>query len=352
MLVATNYATRHTSVVDPFVLQILDTCDTWTSVSQLRSRLHVPSSALLASLVERLIESELLEERSRPQDPRVEAMSAFGSWNPEAGFFHTASRDIRFATARQAARLAQLRASRSMPPVVKRYRTGTVVELPSPRSKGEFPAVLKARRTWRRFSRTPITKSELATLLGLTSGIQRWVESKPRDLALKTSPSGGARHSIETYVVIRDVAGLKPGIYHYAPDRHALEKIRGPVPAKRIRDYLPNSGYFAGASAIVFFTTVFERILWRYRYARAYRAALVEAGHLCQTFCLTATWLGLAPFCLMALADSLIEHDLGIDGIRESVLYAAGVGRPPAGSAWAPLPRGTLQVRPNKRLSS
>jgi hypothetical protein len=51
------------------------------------------------------------------------------------------------------------------------------------------------------------------------------------------------------------------------------------------------------------------------------------------------------------LADSLVERDLGIDGIRESVLYAAGVGRPPAGSVWAPLPRGTLQVRRNSPLS-
>ena len=238
-----------------------------------------------------------------------------------------------------------------MPLAVKRYPASTVVELPKPRSEGEFPTVLRARRTWRRFSKTPIMKRDLATLLGLTSGIQQWVTSKPRDLALKTSPSGGARHSIETYVVVRDVAEVKPGIYHYAPDRHVLEKIRGPVQVKRMRQYLPNSGYFAGASAMVFFTTMFERILWRYHYSRAYRAALVEAGHLCQTFCLTATWLGLAPYCVMALADSLIEHDLRIDGIRESVLYAAGVGRPPAGSDWAPLPRGTLQVRRNSRMS-
>jgi SagB-type dehydrogenase family enzyme len=101
---------------------------------------------------------------------------------------------------------------------------------------------------------------------------------------------------------------------------------------------------------MVFFTAVFKRIMWRYPYSRAYRAALAEAGHICQTFCLTATWRGLAPYCLMALADSLIERDLGLDGIHEAVLYAAGVGRPPAGSTWAPLPRGTLKARRNTRL--
>jgi hypothetical protein len=95
---------------------------------------------------------------------------------------------------------------------------------------------------------------------------------------------------------------------------------------------------------------VFDRQLWRYPYSRAYRAALVEAGHVCQTFCLTAVSLQLAPFCLMGLADSVIEKDLHIDGIGEAVVYAAGVGRPPAGSAWAPLTRGTLQVRTNRRM--
>jgi hypothetical protein len=59
---------------------------------------------------------------------------------------------------------------------------------------------------------------------------------------------------------------------------------------------------------------------------RAYRTVLLDAGHVCQTFCLVSTWLGLAPFCTMALRDTLIEKDLGLDGIAESVLYIAGVG--------------------------
>src|SRR5215469_12905210 len=73
-------------------------------------------------------------------------------------------------------------------------------------------------------------------------------------------------------------------------------------------------------------TAVFARTMWKYRKARAYRVVLLETGHLCQTFCLTATRLGLAPFSTAALKDSLIEEDLGIDGISESVLYVAGVG--------------------------
>jgi SagB-type dehydrogenase family enzyme len=92
--------------------------------------------------------------------------------------------------------------------------------------------------------------------------------------------------------------------------------------------YLPEQDWYEDAAALVFFVASFERIRWRYAYARAYRAAFIEAGHLCQTFCLTATWRGLAPFCSMALADSTIERDLDLDGISESVLYTAGVGIP------------------------
>src|SRR4029078_9197009 len=129
-----------------------------------------------------------------------------------------------------------------------------------------------------------------------------------------------------------------------------LERIHGAVAPARIRSYVPESGYFANASAMVFFTAVFARQMWRYPYSRAYRAALIEAGHVCQTFLLTATSLGLAPYCVMGLADTLVEGDLGIDGITESVLYCARVSPPPRGTPCAPLPQGTLKIRPNKHL--
>jgi len=77
-------------------------------------------------------------------------------------------------------------------------------------------------------------------------------------------------------------------------------------------------------------TAVFKRTMWKYGKARAYRVVLLDAGHLCQTFCLTATWLGLAPFCTAAFNDSAIERVLKIDGVEESMLYVAGVGAKPA----------------------
>jgi hypothetical protein len=60
-----------------------------------------------------------------------------------------------------------------------------------------------------------------------------------------------------------------------------------------------------------------------------YRGILLEAGHLCQTFCLAATWKGLAPFSTIAYQDTQWEKWLGIDGINESLLYIAGAGTRP-----------------------
>jgi SagB-type dehydrogenase family enzyme len=349
-VVVHNYATgRRVRVAQP-LWRLLDYCTDWKTTAQIAAALDLPAGRLLPALIRRLVARSLLERSDRPPDSRARAMATLDRWNPEAGLFHTATKDVRFWSAREAARQARAQARRSpMPDPVKRYRGAERVDL-APPDGGVFADVLVSRRTWRRFSAKPVSLSDLGTLLGLCAGVQQWVRSGRRELALKTSPSGGARHPIECYVVAKAVQGLRAGIYHYAADRHALERIRGRIPPARLASYYPSSGYFGKAPVHVLLTAVFARQLWRYPYSRAYRAALAEAGHVCQTFCLTATWLGLAPFCLMGLADSRIERDLGIDGIAESVLYAAGAGHPPRGASWAPLARGTLETRQNPKM--
>jgi SagB-type dehydrogenase family enzyme len=167
---------------------------------------------------------------------------------------------------------------------------------------------------------------------------------------LKTSPSGGSRHPIEAYLVALRVKGLARGIYHYAAGAHRLELLRRGAAKSRIVRYLNGQDYFGNAAAVVLMTAVFARTQWKYPGSRAYRVVLIDAGHLCQTFCLAATWLGLAPFCTMALSDRAVEKDLGIDGVRESAIYAAGVGVPPEGTDWAPWPdsRRYGSRRPNR----
>jgi SagB-type dehydrogenase family enzyme len=122
---------------------------------------------------------------------------------------------------------------------------------------------------------------------------------------------------------------VKPGLYHYNPRAHCLEKIRAfKDSAARAAQYCAGQGWARRAAVLFIMTAVFPRSMWKYPTPRAYRTVLLDAGHVCQTFCLVATWLNLAPVSTMALKDSFIEKELRIDGIVESVIYIAGAGMP------------------------
>jgi len=117
-------------------------------------------------------------------------------------------------------------------------------------------------------------------------------------------------------------------LYHYSPDRHRLERLTVSPRHRQAAEYCADQDWVRNAAALFIMTAVWERSMWKYRFARAYRTILLDAGHICQTFCLMATHLRLAPFCTAALKDSVIEKDLGLDGLAESVLYVAGAGVP------------------------
>jgi len=333
-----NYATSVRVSAPPITSNVLAFFDDWRPIEGFLSASPAATHGTIRTLLRRLIRHSLLQRFDRPSSPRELAMDAWRSWNPAAGFFHTTTKDVAFFDMdTQVRRLREKSLAAPMPDSIKRYRDARRFPLPSFDLQTEFIRVLGARRTWRQFSRQPVEFGSFGTLLGLTAGVQRWANVRGEGkVALKTSPSGGARHSIELYTLALRVKGLPAGLYHYAADAHTLELLDSRVSGRFVDRYLPNQPWYKPAASIVFFAALFPRELWRYSYARAYRAVLIEAGHLCQTFCLTATWLGLAPFCTMALADSRIEKDFKLDGITESVLYAAGVGRRPAGAQWAP----------------
>lgn len=336
-----NFATGRLVAGLPIVQRILTACDRWRTIADVSRLLPEYPRHSIAPLIRSLAELALLQRSDRDIRGVEARLEAWGRWNPAAAYFHCATRDVKYSTDLEAAgRQMRAKARRdSLPAAVKRYRGQPVTRLPKPDTDGEFARVLQDRRTWRRFSRTPSTLAQLSDVLGLTFRVQRWIELPGIGrVALKTSPSGGARHPIECYVVALRVRGLPRGLYHYRADTHALERLPRTVTARHVARYLPGQGWYGNASVVVLMTAVFARTRWRYSSPRAYRVVLAETGHLCQTFCLAASWRGLAPFCTMALADSVIERDVGIDGISEAVMYAAGFGTRPAGAAWAPWP--------------
>jgi SagB-type dehydrogenase family enzyme len=331
-LVFENFLTRSQITAEPLTTSLLDFFDRWKSVAELCAAMPQYAPASVNRAIAQLVRNSLLLRKDQPLPAGHAALTAWSNWNPSAGFFHLSTRNLRFADDdeeefRSVVRLAK---SKPIPLPVKRYRDAKQIPLPSPSFDGEFVRVLLQRRTWRKFSSEPVMLRALGDLLGLTFGVRHWIKlPKIGSVAVKTSPSGGSMHPIEAYVLSRNVDGLAAGFYHYSAADHRLELLKRGATPRDITRLLANQWWYGSAGFVVFLTAVFERTRWKYDYARAYRAVLIEAGHLCQAFCLTATSLGLAPFCTMAFADSKIENILVIDGISESALYVAGAGMPP-----------------------
>lgn len=332
--VVENYATGTSARATPSAYAILDAAARWTSMQDLETRLGNLSSGILQETVSELVDGTLLEVARHPVRERERALDRWEGWNPAAGYFHMATRDVAYVDPREVEPGPFV--LRSYPPHLKEYAEGPSIDLPDYARSGALPRTLLERRTWRSFGEGGLTLDQLSTLLGLTWGVQMWVPvGGGLHAPLKTSPSGGAKHSGEAYVLIRDVEGMEDGTYHYHPDRHALVALEAETSPDLLERFIPGQSWFHRPPVVVFLTSVFERVHYKYTHARAYRVVLLESGHLAQTFCLVATWLGLAPFCTAALADTAIETHLAIDGVDESVLYAVGAGRRPESMDWA-----------------
>ena len=340
-LVLHNYASGVRAEVAPKAVELLANCGEWRDLDALTEVARVPAGVSLQPFIDVLVEATFLDRSDRSQSEVSRAYARWNGWNPHAAFFHAATKDVSFAPPEVAdAKHRKKAIADPPPPMVKRVKAHGREELPPAMTMEGLTETLKGRRTWRKFGAAPLSRNDLATLLHVTWGVQQWMEIDGAGrMALKTSPSGGARHSIEAYALVRRVDGVAAGLYHYGADDHRLHRLTKPgAKLRKVSEYLPTQTWYDDVAAVIFMTAVFARAQWRYDYPRAYRSILAEAGHLAQTFCLAATHLSLAPFCSMALADSTIERDLGIDGVSESVVYCAGVGTRPEGVEWAPWP--------------
>jgi SagB-type dehydrogenase family enzyme len=329
-----NYLTRRTFATNPVTLDLIRFFSTPSTIQKALVEFNAYSRESVATSILKLIEAQLLLEHGSAEwerDKQVE--STWGPWLPEGGGFHFMTKDTPFVGVDwpMEEKMKALPTTRA-PPQFKRNAGSHAIRLPSPETQTDsFFKTLHARRTHREFAKAAVSLESVSSLLQTTWGVQGYVQTNVfGKLPYKTSPSGGARHPIEVYLMALRVKGLDRGLYHYQAKDNLLTKISDKASARAASAYCADQPYFGEAAALFIMTAVFARTMWKYGRARAYRVVLLETGHLAQTFCLTATRLGLAPFTTAALKDSLIEKDLGIDGISESVMYVAGVGAPAA----------------------
>jgi len=217
------------------------------------------------------------------------------------------------------------------PPVQKPCPEGAVSkELPDGAAsldrvcRMSLAGAIARRESVRSYSAEPLTLEDLSALLWSTQGVRRVLR---RDCALRTVPSAGARHALETYVAAIRVEGLAAGLYRYLPVDGRLEQlsIDDEIGSKAAHACL-RQRFVAGSAATFFWTTIPERMEWRYDLA-AHKVIAIEAGHVCQNLYLVCTALGAGACAIAAYDQAACDRLLGVDGEEEFTVYIASVGR-------------------------
>ncbi len=82
-------------------------------------------------------------------------------------------------------------------------------------------------------------------------GLSAWKQFGASRWSLRVNPSSGNLHPTEAYVIAGAAPGLgdAPGVYHYAPDRHALER-RCSVRPRRMAGRRRGAGQLAGRADV------------------------------------------------------------------------------------------------------
>jgi SagB-type dehydrogenase family enzyme len=145
------------------------------------------------------------------------------------------------------------------------------------------------RRSRRDFSPDPLTLNEISFLLWAVQGVR---ERDDNGAVLRTVPSAGNRHSLETYVAALRVEGLEIGLYRYLPLEHQLLHLADDerMPGK-LTEATFGQSFVGKATAVFVWTTVPYRMEWRYGLA-AHKVIALDAGHACQNLYLACEAVG------------------------------------------------------------
>jgi len=179
------------------------------------------------------------------------------------------------------------------------------------------------RQSRRSFSPDPLTLEELSFLLWATQGVRE----QDGGTVLRTVPSAGNRHALETYLAVQRVNSVDPGFYRYLPLEHQLLHLfhEEQMPRKLTEAALGQA--FVGRAAVVFvWTAIPYRMEWRYGLA-AHKVIALDAGHVCQNLYLACEAIGAGTCAVAAYHQQLMDRLVRVDGQEEFVIYLAPVGK-------------------------
>ena len=156
----------------------------------------------------------------------------------------------------------------------------------------------------------PLAIDSISILFRYALSLTAWKSAQGTRWSLRANPSSGNLHPTEGYAVLPAIDGLheSPGVYHYAPREHGLERRGEVAPAvwTALTRALPESSFLVGL------TSVFWREAWKYG-ERAFRYCQHDVGHALGALRFAAAALGWKLRLLDRTSDSAASRLLGLD---------------------------------------
>ena len=214
-----------------------------------------------------------------------------------------------------------------------KVRSGEIISLPAigTLKMPEMPLAkaIEQRRSVRKYSAVPLKQEELSFLLWASSWARDFRSTEQMEITFRNVPSAGSRHPLETFLDIRRVEGIKPGLYYYHPVKHCLILYDdSPEIATKIYEGCMFQEMIPTAAVNFILTAVPYRTVWRYG-QRGYRYLYLDAGHIGQNIHLAAEAIDAGACMIGAFLDEAMNDAIGLDGIEEFVIYIASVGKKP-----------------------
>jgi SagB-type dehydrogenase family enzyme len=207
------------------------------------------------------------------------------------------------------------------------------LDLPVPTLRADLAAALGTRRTVRDFTGASLSLADLSTLLAFGAGspigpaLPSVVGGPP---GVRTYPSGGGLYPVEILGRPILVDSLEPIYYRYQVLAHRLVHASRIRVAPSVIECMLVENRVVGASVVILLWVDFTRpSLGKYG-EKAYRLALLEAGHIAQNLLLIAAGLELAGVPLCGFDDQALAAEAGLIYPEQPIVYVVALGGAPS----------------------
>lgn len=198
-------------------------------------------------------------------------------------------------------------------------------------------AVVRSRRSVRRYSGKSINLKELSTLLYHAGGVtghlhpdnaaQTVTLGKSDEIELRAAVSGGGLYPVDLFVLALNVEGLKPGGYRYLAKQHALKPVGEGEPMPAVSE-LAQFGEIEAERAAFMLGYVYKVFENARKYGDAGLGfAFIEAGAIAAHVHLVCTALGFGSCDVGSFSKRRFERIFEADGISRHMIHLTVIGR-------------------------